>query len=259
MIDLSKTSGLPIELTDDFHVKFNDPLKQREPAVRKFDDLVPVLAERNARPTPNVSDLYYMYRDVHLPEHEELIRKNNLRYDITVVPSVMLGEEFNKTVGHYHPIVPGQKLAYPELYEVLEGEALFLIQKVDASGKDIEDIQAIKAQVGDKVMYPAGYGHIIVNIGKGPLVTANWVSDKFESIYQPVKDMAGMGYYIVSDGNGKFRFLPNSKYEFLPPIKYSDTAESGWGVSKEEPMYITGVNKPKNLEFLNNPEILTKS
>jgi glucose-6-phosphate isomerase len=200
-----------------------------------------------------------MYRDVHLPEHEELIRKNNLRYDITVVPPIMLGEEFNKTVGHYHPLVPGQKLAYPELYEVLEGEGLFMIQKVDQTGKDIEDIQAIKAQVGDKVLYPSGYGHIIINIGKGPLVTANWSANNFESIYQPVKDMAGMGYYVVSDGNGKFRFLPNSKYEFLPPIKYSDTAESGWGVSKEEPMYITGVSKPQNLEFLNNPEILTKS
>jgi len=255
MIDLQKTSGLPIELTDDGLLKFNAPLKPAEPAIRKFQDLIPVLADRNAKPTPLVEDMYYMYRDVHLPEHEELIRKNNLRYDVTVVPSIMIGQEFNKTVGHYHPLVPNKNKAYPELYEVLEGEALFLIQKVDDTGKDIEDIQAIHANVGDKVLYPPGYGHIIVNIGKGPLVTANWVADKFESIYKSVKDMAGMGYYVVSDGNGRYKFIPNSKYDFLPPIKSSDTDESGWGLNREEPMYLTGVKSPEKLAYLNNPEV----
>src|SRR3989344_762557 len=257
MIDLQKVSGLPIALTDDFHLRFGEPLKQTEPGVRVFADMVPVLMNQGAKPNPARTEMYYMYRDVHLPEHEAVIRANHLRYDLTVIPPAMLGEEFNKTVGHYHPPVPGKDLAYPELYEVLEGSALFLIQKVDATGKEIHDIQAIKAKVGDKVIYPPGYGHIIVNIGSGPLVTANWESADFESLYQPIKDMAGIGYYVVSDGIGGFKFAQNTKYGYMPAIKSSGTADSGWGLNKEEPMYLMGVGNVANLKFLNNPEILT--
>ena len=257
MIDLQKVSGLPITLTDDFHLQFGGPLKQTVPSIRTFEEMVPVLMDNQAKPTPARTEMYYMYRDVHLPEHESAIRSHNLRYDLTVVPAVMIGKEFNKTVGHYHPLVPGKDLAYPELYEVLEGTALFLFQKVDATGKEIQDIQAIKAKVGDKVIYPPGYGHIIVNIGSGTLVTANWSADNFQSLYQPIKDMAGMGYYVVSDPNGNFKFVQNDKYEYMPAIKSSGTADSGWGLSKEEPMYTMGVDNPENLKFLNNPEILT--
>lgn len=256
MIDLKETSGLPIKLNNDFHLEFDESVHHTEPGVRLFSDLVPVLMDKNAK--TDREELYYMYRDVHMPEHEASMRANHLRYDVTVVPPAMLGQEFNKTVGHYHPVVPGKAVAYPELYEVLEGKALFLIQKVDATGKEIQDIQAIKAKAGDKVIYPPGYGHIIVNIGDGPLVTANWVSDAFESIYQPVKDMEGMGYYVLSDGSGGYKFEQNPKYEYMPPIKASSTADSGWGLSLEKPMYLVGVANPEQLAFLNNPEILTQ-
>ncbi len=256
MIDLSKTSGLPITLTDDFHLKFSEPLKPAEPSIRKFADMIPVLADKNAKPLPATEEMYYMYRDVHLPADEPGIRAHHLRYDLTVVPAIMLGQEFNKTVGHYHPLVPGTNLAYPELYEVLEGEALFMIQKVDESGKAIEDIQAIRAHAGDKVIYPPGYGHIIVNVGQGPLVTANWVAYDFESVYQPIKDMGGMGYFVISDGQGGYKFISNSNYTFVPPIKSSSTTQSGWGLSQDEPAYIMGMKSLENLKFLTNPEIL---
>lgn len=257
MIDLSKISGLPIELTDDYHLKFNEPLKQVAPTVRKFQDMLPVWADKNAKPVPATEDMYYMYRDIHLPDDEALIRKYNLRYDLTVVPPIMIGQEFNKTVGHYHPLVPGKNLAYPELYEVLMGEALFLIQKVDDTGKEVLDIQAIKAKVGDKVIYPPNYGHIIINIGKGPLITSNWSADNFKSIYEPIRDMGGMGYYVVADPEEKFKFVSNLNYEFKPWVKSSSTAQSGWGLNKADPMYLMGIKSPESLNFLNNPEILS--
>lgn len=257
MIDLQKVSGLPIELTDDFHIQFKEPLKPVEPGIRKFSEMIPVLADQNAKPNPATDDIYYMYRDVHMPEDEAVIRKHNLRYDLTVVPPVMIGSEFNKTLGHYHPLVPGKKLAYPELYEVLAGESIFLIQKVDATGKEILDIQAIKAKVGDKVIYPPGYGHVIVNIGKGPLVTSNWSADNFKSEYQPMKDMGGMGYFVVADDKERFKFERNLNYEFAPWVKSSSTGQSGWGLNSEQALYSLGIKSPESLKFLNNPEILT--
>jgi len=123
-----------------------------------------------------------LYRNIFLPHHQEKISKLDLRYDITVLPPGMIGQEFNKSLGHYHPMVPGLAIAYPELYEVLHGKALFLLQKMDADFKNVITVLAIEAVAGQKIVYPPNYGHIIVNIGSEPLVTANWVVSSFESL-----------------------------------------------------------------------------
>jgi|GEM_PF-2282682 glucose-6-phosphate isomerase len=40
-----------------------------------------------------------------------------------------MGLEFVKTCGHYHPPVnPKLRYTYPEMYEVLEGDAHYLLQ-----------------------------------------------------------------------------------------------------------------------------------
>jgi len=88
-------------------------------------------------------ELYYMYRELSLGKKDALLMKEHgLRYDITVIPPRMMGCEFVKTAGHYHPLVPGTKSTYPEIYEVLGGEANYIMQKPDNDG--IEDVILIK-------------------------------------------------------------------------------------------------------------------
>lgn len=243
MINLQKQSGLPIELTDDFHLKFNAPLTEVVPAVRTFADMKVVLMDPQAK--SDRAEMYYMYRDVHLPQDEELIRKNNVRYDITILPPAMLEQEFNKTVGHYHP-KNSSGVEFPELYEVLYGDALFLIQKDN-------DVRAIEAHEGDKIIYPPGYGHVIVNIGSKPLVTANWVAGNFQSLYGPISEKHGMAYYVVSDPKG-FKFVKNQNYQDISDVKVSLAREPEFGLEKLVPMYLTGIKQISNLEFLNYPE-----
>ena len=69
-------------------------LKDKTPDIRYLNDIKEVLFDQEwAKTAPNY-ELYYMYRG--------LQEKDNLRYDITVIPPRMLGEEFTKTKGHYH-------------------------------------------------------------------------------------------------------------------------------------------------------------
>ena len=49
----------------------------------------------------------------------------------------MLGLEYTKTVGHYHPQIPGTDISYPEIYQVLEGSATYLLQKVEHENEDV--------------------------------------------------------------------------------------------------------------------------
>jgi glucose-6-phosphate isomerase len=258
MLDLQKASGLPIELTDDFHLKFNPPIQEFPLTTgRTLSEMAPVLMDPSAQPNPPTDILYNVYRGLHLQEHESVVKSDHLTYDITIVPPLMLGKEFNKTLGHYHARIQGQPFAHPEMYEVISGHALFVIQKMDPEFKNLISFYGIEASAGDKVIYPPDYGHIIVNIGNEPLVTANWLSTDYKPLYKEVADFRGMAYYVVADNNKPFVFVKNDKYTDHPPVRMltmADKIRTEFGFDSNEPMYITGMKNPKSLEFLSKPQ-----
>jgi glucose-6-phosphate isomerase len=216
----------------------------------------PVLMDPDSKPAPEREELYYMYRDVHLPQHEGIIRENKVRYDVTVVPPGKLGKEFVKTLGHFHSKVPGQEYEYPEVYEVLHGQALFMIQKLDPHDPErVITVMSIKASTGEKVVYPPNYGHIIVNIGHDVLVTANWVSSEYTADYKSIADKRGMAYYIVEGRDGKqFEIIPNTNYREIPEMRFAQGhMNTTLGFQVDAPMYVTGIRHPGRLEFLNKP------
>jgi len=257
MLSLKKISGLPIELDEKTgELVFESPLEAIQTQTRPFEEIKPVLMDPNAKPIPERDSLYYIYRDVHFPQHEKIIRDAKVRYDITVIPPGLIGQEFAKTLGHFHSKVPGEEFDYPEVYEVLHGHALFMIQKMDKDNPDeIRTIMAIKAGPGQKIVYPPNYAHIIVNIGHEVLVTANWVSSEYSADYKSISDKHGMGYYVVKGpGDRQFEIVPNKHYKALPEMRFATGhLNTSLGFMTDEPMYETGVRHPGRLEFLNNP------
>ncbi len=256
MIDLQKTSGLPIELTDDLHLNFNHPMEEFPMTfARKFSEMTPVLLNASAK--SDRDETYFVYRGLCLPEHKTLIQGLHLTYDITIVPPMMLGNEFNKTVGHYHSNIEGGNLAHPELYQVLNGHALFLIQKMDPNFQYLISFYAIEAHAGDKIIYPPNYGHVMVNIGDEPLVTANWLSSDYKPLYEPIAQHRGMGYYVVKGNEKLYEFVANPSYQNHPGAKMKDIQSvvyKHFDFSLEVPMYVSGVKNPASLEFLRQPQ-----
>jgi len=180
-------------------------MELKNPDIRRLYDLENVLYDQKWFKNKENEDLYYMYRGVN--------KKDNLRYDITIVLAKMLGKEFNKTKGHYHPN------EYGELYIVLEGWALYLIQKIN-NNKDLEDLYIVEAKKGDHVIVPPGYGHITINPGEKDLKMANWVHNEFNSIYQPIEEKKGGAYYYTIKGwikNNNYK--KNIKINFKEPLK----------------------------------------
>jgi len=94
------------------------------------------------------------------------------------------------------PIKNHAGTGYPELYEVVEGVAHFLLQK-----KTLDHIVLVKAAKGDIVLIPMGYGHITINPSdEETLVMANLVSTAFESEYAFYEKMHGAAWYeLVGD------------------------------------------------------------
>ncbi len=168
----------------------------KKPDIRYINDLEKVLYDKEwFNENKENFEAYYMYRGV-----EE---KNGLRYDITEVTAKMFGKEYPKTKGHYHPGEHG------EVYIVLEGKAIYLLQN-----KDLSDIVYIETNPGEVAIIPAGYGHVTINPSDEPLKMANWVNPNFDSLYEPILEKEGATYFYTTKG-----WVKNEKYGKLPKIR----------------------------------------
>jgi len=181
--------------------------------------------------------LYYMFRDIKWKEIEEILKKEQLRFDITVMENIKIGKEYNKTMGHYHPeAAPGR--SFPEIYQILKGNALFILQE-----KDSLETLIINAYEKSTIIIPPNYGHVMINIGNEKLVTLNLVSSRFIPIYEPYRLKKGAIYYVLEDN----LILKNTNYEiFKEPIFLIPKL-------KIENLFIKVKNEYQNFRFLNRP------
>lgn len=220
----------------------------KEPDIRWLHDMCEVIYDQVWLKKAKNFELYFMYRDLYLSiADRNRLLDHGLRYDITVIPPAMLGFEYVKTAGHYHPLPRGSKVSYPEVYEVLEGEALYLLQK-----QDLSDVVAINASAGDKVIVPPDYGHITINRSNKTLKMANLVARDFSSLYEPYREKAGGAYYFTKDG-----YIKNPRCPEAAELRRIDAPDNRllrkMGMSKEKEMYPL-LREPGRLEFLIDPE-----
>ena len=230
-------------------MKFGDKIAVAD--VRKLHDMEDVLFDKEwFEKTEEINkDIYYMFRNLAKNDDDlEVIEGHHLRYDITVIPPGMLGLEYTKTVGHYHPQVPRTDISYPEIYQVLEGSATYLMQKI--GNEDVlQDIVVITAEKGDLVLIPPGYGHVTINASENTLKMANWVCRDFSSIYEPIKRLSGASYFLLKDG-----FVKNPHYRNVLPIRFLRPLDyNNLGLISGENMY-TLVPKIEKLQFLTYPQ-----
>lgn len=216
----------------------------QEPELRMADDLRGIFAQEGCRAS---GTLYAMFRDLaRSPADRWWLEKNGLRYDITVIPPRVICGEFVKTKGHYHP-ENAAKHGFPEIYEVLEGTAHYLLQR-----EDLTDIVMVTARAGDVVVVPPGYGHVTINpTNDQTLHMANIVSGRFASDYRKYVEGKGAAYYELADGT----IVKNRAYGRIPALRRVDAGRVGTGKAGiTSPLYGMIEQRSPVLSFLNHPE-----
>lgn len=222
-----------------------------EPDIRRLFELRDVAFDTAWLDGAADCDAYYIYRDLALTTDDaETIKHRELRYDVTIIPPFNMGLELIKTYGHYHPRVNLElPYTYPELYEVLDGEAHYLLQRAQ-NAKIVDDAILVKASPGNKVIIPPNYGHVTINPSERTLKMANWVCRTFESIYEPFKTLRGGAYYELING----RLLRNHAYHEVSEIRIAYPAEvPDYGLFQRKSAYQL-IEEPSLLEFLTAPE-----
>lgn len=240
--------GKDFQVAEDGTLHFQENIKAPEPDIRRLKDALEVLYEKSE---PSDKALYYMYRGVCFKEDEHIFLENDIRYDITVLVPGIIGKEYIKTVGHFHPNKPGSQETYTEYYEVLSGEAIYLLQKNNPDG-EVEEVIAVEAQEGDKVYIPPGYGHVTINPGKDFLIMANLIERNFKSIYAPLRKKKGAAYYYICVKDGKNDWVKNINYENSVALKVKAAPNFQKPVEKikELGLYDAFVKHPEHFKIL---------
>lgn len=204
-------------------------------------------------PEFNKEEIFYsFYEGVALEKDVKLFKDYGLRYDLIVVNQGTACGEFKKTSGHYHCTVPGSEISYPEIYEVLQGNALFMLQKCNSQG-NIDDALAVNAKPGDKLVIPPEYGHATINIGEEPLVFADLVSTACSNTYGQIAQNHGMCHYVLEKNDG-FEIIPNPAYENPPLARIAAVPENPeLGIWREYPIYRVFTQNPEIFNYLKNP------
>ncbi|MFA5077282.1 MAG: glucose-6-phosphate isomerase family protein [Candidatus Micrarchaeia archaeon] len=212
----------------------------KEFSVRNFSELNEVLMKRQQ--VLNDFPLYFMFRSI--------VVKEGLRYDITIIPPRRIDGEYAKTYGHYHPLAENG-LSYPEAYQILEGRALFVLQKPRSDAS--VDVMVTYGEKGQAVLIPPNWGHNTINASPDKvLILGNLVADGFESDYSAYKKDLGAAYYVTD-----FGLEPNGNYVVrkTEKLKASDL-NAKYGFECPDLLKEFWAN-PGKFEFLKKPSLIT--
>ena len=246
MLNLKKQSGVSIAF-DGKTIHFGKGVISEPMHARTLKDALPYLMDNKA--PARKRNLYLMYRDVHRVDDENVFRKHGIRYDITVIlPGTIGGKkgEYIRTIGHTHPA--------PEIYEVLAGEAMFILQQFNAKNNSAFYIAATK---GEKILIPSGYGHITVNTGEEPLILADLFIDRIKSDYLIFKKKQGAAYWVLPpewEVKG-ITLAENKAYKNIGEVSLGTPSDlSPIGLPQKTPIYTLFTEDPKRFSFLTDPK-----
>ncbi len=246
-----KSSGLPLFLDDAGKMTVGEGIQMEGSGHKEAAAMLGLLAdEEGLDPTEWAYDTY---RKLVEPADAGLFASRKMCYDITVIAPGTFNGECKKTSGHYHGWNPEHTNTYGEVYEVLSGTALFVLQKSpdfeeNPEGAHIEDVILVKVPAGQTLLVPPNYGHCSVNIGDGPLVFSNVAYTPCPVIYDSVKAHHGMAYYIFKDADGNLDVRLNPTYVGI------DVPEPKFATVHDDPTLGIDFTRGAYRNFVENPD-----
>lgn len=257
MNELSKF-GLPVFLDDATHeLTFGEGVVCGGGSSKHLQKMKGLLYRESA--VENCDELCYVFcHDIYREEDRHLFEKRQYANGITVLMPGTMGGECRKNSGHYHGYVPGHICTFPEVYEVLTGEAVFLLQEsrnFDHADEElkVETLRAVFLKAGEKIIVPPFCGHCAINVGEKPMAFGNLAAPS-PLLYAPIQQRHGLGVYVLNI-QGRIVFVPNSHYKDLPQLTIVQAHENpALGITFGKSVYESFVSSPERFNFLDEPE-----
>jgi glucose-6-phosphate isomerase len=255
MKDISQQCGLPISIAEEDGKLYStspELIIPRE-GKRTYDQLQDVTIEPIEEQQKEYA--YLVYRNVFMRRDSGAFLSSQLRYNLIVMPPGVIGNEYLKTLGHFHSSKPGTLISYAEIYEIILGEAIFLIQKMDASFQTVTEHYIYTCKQGEKMIIPPGFGHTTINATQGTLVMGNIMTIDNDPNYEVFKRFKGASYRVLRGKEGNMIIEKNDHFGPMPPLK-KITVKSleHLNIPSSQPLYELLIKKSETFSFISNPD-----
>jgi glucose-6-phosphate isomerase len=220
---------------------------------RRVTDMKQVLYQPPANGVD--STLYWTYTLLDAGEFQPAFESMRLTFGLVLLPGKRVGEEYVKTHGHYHSVMPGSAIGYPEVYTHYFGELyLYAQRRRFEAAAELDDCVLYKMVPGESIMIPPGYAHILINPSGSPALMAGLYSPDAVHEYSPVREMGGAAYYFLVD-RGLDQAVPNPRYQILPPLRRLDdlTGTRFAPPEDDQPLWRSFTADPQRYAFITNP------
>lgn len=246
MKELKEISGLEFKITE---TGLEYKKEDYEPAI-DWEKTLEAGAYAYKNPVSELSTLYFGARYMEKTVDEAVFVDNDFMGDLTILNSGFVGEEFVKTVGHYHGLIPGSKLSYPEVYEAVTDGIEYLLQSEPDEDGAVSVIWVI-TNAGDKVVMPPNWGHVSMNVGNEPAIEVDLQKrdNPNQSDYSMFKEKNGGALIRTKEG-----LKENEKYKIKSLRIVKPLEKPEFGFSFDQPLYTSFVEAPEKFEWLLHPE-----
>lgn len=251
MINLQDTSGLPL--------LFNNQDNSLHPAGEicfasiekvKLDMVRPILLNKTLRYPLYV---YSEYWDICLNDHKTAFTKNNLHYNLIIVPPGLLGVEYNKT----HIFAPDKdQNDITAIVDVVYGSGIVLIQKVKEPGEldfetEVEFVSMFNVRKGDRVAIPQKYMYTFINTTNSALILGRVFEDDGKIDYRTIRREQGMSYYFIRK-NARREVVRNPRYKEIPDLKRhkAESIAKKFRLTSAKPIYTQFIQNPTRFKKL---------
>lgn len=255
MIDLQNIFGIGVTLNEENgELQFAEDVVCEQSSVKMLSQVTSLLRDDRIL-KDEVS--YRFYMNIMKKEDEAVFKEHHVTNGITIIMPGTVNGECRKNSGHFHRLCEGHRLPYPEAYEILYGEAMFLLQKAANSDineeLELEDVRAVVLKQGEKLIVPPCYAHCAVNIGESIMAFGN-LAVPCPLNYEPIQKKRGFFTYVMKQ-NGKLILLPNPAYKSPMDIQMVSAKEDpALGMDFHTPLYTSFVNDPSMFAYLDDPE-----
>lgn len=221
-----------------------------EPEFRRLDSIRHSLLDPECTgPDP----VYGIAMDVARGSDMSLLRGRMLLFGIVSFASGRLGQEPPRSQGHVHAIAPHSGWSPPEVFEILEGEAIVYAQQ--STDDNPGHCVAVTAHEGDKVVVPPGWAHSVINADpKRRMVFGAWCDRQYGFIYTGVRRHGGLAWFPVLNATDKIEWRLNSSYTANKLNVHAARAYPELDLSVDKGLYRQFIENPESFLYVSKPD-----
>lgn len=259
---MPETTGLPspigVELQSGIkpHLRFSRDIRTTVEDDRWTTDIADVCREPDTVRRARAEPLYTVYRKVEPATGITAeMERHGLIYNLLIMRggTVTGTPEYVRNRGHANSVAPGTSLPYPEIHEILTGEAWLYLQ--EGTSDTPADTVILPLHAGQKAIIAPGWASLLANVGEKPLVVGTWRMAECETRYDALETLGGMAHFMLKGDDGKPFCEANEQYRTVPVPR---TAKShifpDFGLSESEPLLSAFHRSPESLRCLLRPQ-----